>query len=187
LDDIEHVRSHVDRYSELAELAFSASDIRSIHKSGKRAVVLSIESRDSLEGRTDLLHDYYQSGVRSITLLHSQTDPIAETKDSRPGNSGLSAFGFEVVAEMNRLGILIDITHCPDRLQQGLIAASKAPVVASHSCVRALNNTPRNIPDEILLQLAEKGGAVMIAFGSAHPGGVPANHLSLAKTGIQGA
>ena len=168
MDDLALMRNHVDKYSSLAEIALTPSDIRRIHDSGKRAVLFGIESRDCLEGHTALLEAYYKAGARMITIGHTKIDPIADTDKEDAGDSGLSRFGKDVIHEMNRLGMLIDITHVPDNLQLSIIAESKAPVIASHSCVRALNDRPREIPDEILKELAKKEGAIMITFHSAH-------------------
>jgi membrane dipeptidase len=121
-----------------------------------------------LEGHTVLLEAYYKMGVRLITIGHTKIDPIAETDSEDAGESGLSRFGKEVVREMNRLGMLIDITHVSDNLQLSIIEESKVPVIASHSCVRTLNDRPRELPDGILKELAKKGGAIMITFHSAH-------------------
>jgi membrane dipeptidase len=167
-DDIVLMRSHVDKYSNLAEIALTPSDIRRIHNSGKRAIMLSIEYPNCLEGHTVLLEAYHKMGVRLITIGHTKIDPIADTDSEEAGESGLSRFGKEVVREMNRQGMLIDITHVPDNLQLSIIKESKAPIIASHSCIRALNDRPREIPDGILKELAKKEGAIMITFHSAH-------------------
>ena len=167
LDDIKVIKNHVKKYSDLAEIAFTASDIKRLHNSGKRAVVLSIEYLSALEGNSELLESYHKSGVRSITLSDTEIDKIIKA-DKNETADNLSDFGTRVIKEMNRLGMLIDITHVPDKLQLDIIKTSKAPVIASHSCVRALNNIPRNIPDEILEAIAEKNGAVMISFSSMH-------------------
>ena len=168
MDDIMLMKKHVQGYSDIAEIALSSSDIRRIHRSGKRAVLFGIESRDFLEGHPVLLGAYYKMGVRLITVGHTTIDPIADTDSDEAGDSRLSQYGKDVVREMNRVGMLIDITHVPDNLQLSIIEESKAPVIASHSCVRALNDRAREMPDGIIKELAEKGGAIMITFHSAH-------------------
>ena len=167
-DDIVLMRNHVNKYSSLAEIALTPADIRRIHDAGKRAILFGIESRSCMEGHTVLLEAYYKMGIRLITIGHTKIDPIADSDSEEAGESGLSQFGKKVVREMNRLGMLIDITHVPDNLQLSIIKESKAPVIASHSCVRALHDKPRNIPDEILREIAKKEGAIMITFNSAH-------------------
>ena len=168
LDDIVLMRGHIDKYSDLAEIALTPSDIRRIHSTGKRAVVFGIETRDFLEGHTVMLEAYYKMGARMITVGHTRIDPMADTNSEDAGESGLSDYGRDVIREMNRLGMLIDISHAPENLQLSIIEESKAPVIASHMCVRALNDSPREMPDGVLQELAKKGGAIMIAFSSAH-------------------
>jgi len=167
-DDIVLIRNHVNKYSSLAEIALTPDDIRRIHDLGKRAILFGTEYPSCLEGHTVLLEAYSKMGVRLITIAPSKIDPIADTDSEEAGESGLSQFGKEVVWEMNRLGMLIDISHVSDNLQLSIIKESKVPIIASHSCVRALSDKPRNIPDEILKEIATKGGAIMITFKSAH-------------------
>jgi membrane dipeptidase len=119
-----------------------------------------------LEGKIEMLDAYYQAGIRMITLRSDQTDPIDTSDSDEGGESALSAFGRDIVRRMNRLGMIIDITHVPDQLQRDIVKASKAPVIASHSCARALVDIPRNIPDPILQEIAQNGGAVMTTFYS---------------------
>lgn len=167
-NDIRLIRKNVEKYSHLAEVAVTPGDIRRIHQSGKRAVLFGIEARDYLKGHTGLIEAYYKAGVRYMTMAHSKVDRLADSDANWPAQSGLSQFGKKVVKEMNRLGMMIDITHVPDKLQLDIIKQSRAPVLATHSCVRAVHDTQRNIPDEILKALAKKGGAVMIPFYSGH-------------------
>lgn len=167
-DSIDMIRDQISKYPELSELALTAADIRRIHNAGKRAVLLSIEHRSPLEGHIVLLEVYYKKGIRSINVQHSEIDPIAKPRTSKAGESGLSEFGKKVVQEMNRLGMLVDITHMPDYMQLDIIKKSIAPVIASHSCVRALHDIPRNVPDNILKAITDSGGAIMITFSSGH-------------------
>ena len=163
-DSVKRIRDQIKKYPELSELAMTAADIKRIHRSGKRTVLLSIEAFHPLEGHINSLEAYHKLGIRAINVQHSKMDPIADSESNSAGDSGLSEFGKKVVREMNRLGMLIDITHTPDNLQLDIIKESNVPVVASHSCVRALQNIPRNIPDSILKTIAKNGGAVMITF-----------------------
>ncbi|MFC2165264.1 dipeptidase [Acidobacteriota bacterium] len=168
LNNIGYIREQLKKYSDLAELALSSADIRRIHRAGKRAIILSIEYTSPLEGRVESLKTYYDSGVRLITVGHTKIDRIADSVSDREGNKGLSQFGKEVIKEMNRLGMVIDITHTGDNLQRAIIRESQAPVVASHSCARAIHRIPRNVPDSIMKEIAKKGGAVMSTFYSGH-------------------
>ena len=156
VESIERVRREIDKYSDMAEIALSPSDVQRIHRSGKRAVLLSTEFPGHLEGNIENVELYYRQGVRSFTLTSDQL----LRSDTGDQEEGLSAFGRDVVIEMNRLGMLIDISHAEDPQQLAVVRESKAPFVASHSCVRALYDKPRNIPDDILKAIAEKGGAV---------------------------
>jgi len=166
LDDAALVRDHLNTHASLAELAFSADDIQRIHASGKRAILLGIEFGGCLEGQIETLDAYYQAGIRMITLRSDETDPIDNSDGHEAGESGLSTYGNDIVRRMNQLGMIIDITHVADQLQRDIVKASKAPVMASHSCARALVDIPRNIPDPILQEIAQNGGAVMTTFYS---------------------
>ncbi len=166
LDDAKLIRNHISKYSDLAELALKSDDIIRIHASGKRAVIFSIEYNEVLQGNPETLESYFNSGIRSITISNGKIDRFSNKSGRNEKLSSLSPLGKQVIAEMNRLGILIDISHCDDGLQLDIIKTSKAPVAATHSCVRALNNRTRNIPDNILKELSKNGGAVMIGFTS---------------------
>jgi len=166
-EDIQTIRDHIHKYSHLAEIALTSVDVERIHNAGKRAVLFSIEYTHMFEGDLGSLEMYFNMGVRSITLYHSKRDPIGQSDNEEPVK-GLSQFGKQIISEMNRLGMLIDITHLPDVLQKDVLNLSQTPVVASHSCVRALNNISRNIPDDILKAIDKNDGAVMIGFSSMH-------------------
>jgi membrane dipeptidase len=168
VDDIEVIRGEVEKNSHLAAIASTPSDIRKIHDAGKRAVVFSIEYPGSLEGHLETLELYYKKGVRQITIAHDKIERIANSDAEDSGESGLSQYGRAVVAEMNRLGMLIDVTHCTDRLQKDILKESKVPIIASHSVTRALHHIDRNIPDDILKAIAEKGGVVCMTFYCGH-------------------
>jgi membrane dipeptidase len=167
-DDIEVIRAEVEKNSHLASVASTPSDIRKIHDTGKRAVVFSIEYPGYLEGHSETLELYYQKGVRLITITHDKIERIANSDTDEAGKSGLSQYGREVVGEMNRLGMLIDVTHCTDRLQMDIIKKSEVPIIASHSDMRALHDIDRNIPDDILKAIAKKGGVVCMTFYCGH-------------------
>ncbi len=168
LDDIEAIREEVEKNSRLAAIAATPSHIRKIHDAGKRAVVLSIEYPGNLEGHPETLELYYKKGIRQITIGHDKIDRIADSKTDEAGKSGLSQYGKAVVARMNRLGMLIDVTHCTDRLQRDILEESEVPIIASHSVTRALHDIDRNIPDDLLEAIAEKGGVVCMTFYCGH-------------------
>jgi membrane dipeptidase len=168
LNSVEIIKKQINKYPELAGLVLTHEDVVRLSNQRKRAILLSIESAHSLEGQIDRLETYYKSGIRSVIIAHDKEERIAESESDDAGDSGLSDYGRKVIKEMNRLGILIDITHMTDRLQKETIEESKAPVIASHSCMRSIHNKSRNMPDEILKMLAKKGGVVAITFSSSH-------------------
>ena len=168
MEDIEVIREEVEKNSRLAAIAATPSDIRKIHEAGKRAVVLSIEYPGNLEGHPETLELYYKKGIRQITIAHDKVERIANSDKEDAGESGLSRYGREVVGEMNRLGMVIDVTHCTDRLQKDILEESEVPIIASHSVTRALHDIDRNIPDDILEAIAEKGGVVCMTFYCGH-------------------
>ncbi len=167
LEIIDEVYNQVSKYPELAELAFSSLDIHRIHKLGKRAILIGMENGGPIEGSLRLLRDFYRLGVRYITLTHNQHNDICDS--STGGESrwkGLSPFGRKVVKEMNRLGMIIDVSHISDLAFWDVLKISKVPVIASHSCVRAICNTPRNLSDKMIKALAAKGGVIQLNFYS---------------------
>jgi membrane dipeptidase len=168
LDDIEVIREEVEKNSHLAAIASNPSDIRRINSACKRAVLFGIEYPGQLEGRPEKLELYYQKGVRLITLAHDKIERIADSDTDEAGKSGLSPYGKKVVGEMNRLGMLIDVTHCTDRLQTDILETSQVPIIASHSVMRALHGIERNIPDDVLKAIADKGGVVCATFYCGH-------------------
>jgi membrane dipeptidase len=167
MEDLESIVEEVRRHGDLAEVALSSGDIRRSHSLGKRAVLLAIEAADPFEGDVDVLEGYFDAGVRMVTLppevlLGSEAGHVDSL--SRP----LSTLGLGVVHQMNRLGMVIDISHLYDRQQMDVIRASVQPVVASHSCARALNDIPRELPDSVIRALSEKGGVVGVTFYPGH-------------------
>ena len=173
LEDARAVADEVERLGDLAEIARTPGDISGIHTVGKRAVLLGVESGDPFGGDIGTLERFFDAGIRMVTLPSEPlTEPVPEHGDQ--SGSGLNGFGKRVVEEMNRLGIIIDITHTPDSLQLDVIGTSVKPVVASHSCTRALNDVPRQMPDSIIRALAEKGGVICVTFYPGHiSGGYP--------------
>jgi len=167
LEIIDEVYNQVSKYPELAELAFSSLDIRRIHKLEKRAILIGMENGGPIEGSLRLLRDFYRLGVRYITLTHNQHNDICDSSTGgEPRWEGLSPFGRKVVKEMNRLGMVIDVSHISDLAFWDVLKISKVPVIASHSCVRAICNTPRNLSDKMIKALAAKGGVIQLNFYS---------------------
>lgn len=151
------------RHPETFTLATTAADILRARKSGKIAALIGIEGGHAIEGDLHLLRAFYDLGARYITLTHTKDVGWAGSS-AEPSNSGLTDLGRQVIAEMNRLGMMVDIAHVSDKTFWDVIAASRAPVFSSHSSARALSNIPRNLSDDMIRAVAKSGGIVMINF-----------------------
>jgi len=167
LELIDEIHNQVEKNPSLAELAFRAEDIRRIEGQGKRAVLIGMENGSPVEGSLRLLRDYYRLGVRYITLTHNQNNDISDSSTGeKPRWHGLSPFGEQLVKEMNRLGMLIDVSHISDEAFFDVLHLSRAPVLATHSCARTLCGASRNMSDDMIKALAAKGGVIHINFFS---------------------
>jgi membrane dipeptidase len=165
LELIDEVYRQVERYPDLAAIAYSPQDIRSLHENGKRAILLGMENGGPIEGSLRLLRDFYRLGIRYMTLTHSDNNDLCDSSTSPgPKWNGLSELGKSVVKEMNRLGMIVDVSHISDRAFWDVLEVSRTPIMASHSCVRSLCNTPRNLSDEMIKALAKKGGVIQVNF-----------------------
>ncbi len=170
LDMIDGVYEQARRHPESLEMAFTADDIRRIHKTGRVAALMGIEGGHAIEDSLSALRQFYRLGVRYMTLTHSNTNNWADSSGdiNNPNvkhHNGLTDFGKEVVREMNRLGMMVDISHVADKTFWDAVETSQAPVIASHSSARALTDVPRNMTDDMLRAVAKKGGVVMVNFG----------------------
>jgi membrane dipeptidase len=170
LDMIDGVYEQARRHPESLEMAFTSDDIRRIHKSGKIASLMGIEGGHAIEDSLSALRQFYRLGVRYMTLTHTNTNNWADSSGdvNNPNvkhHNGLTDFGREVVREMNRLGMMVDISHVSDKTFWDAVETSQAPVIASHSSARALTDVPRNMTDDMLKAVAKKGGVVMVNFG----------------------
>ncbi|MBW3570244.1 MAG: dipeptidase [Gemmatimonadetes bacterium] len=148
------------------ELARTADDVVRIHRAGKVASLIGIEGGHAIENSLDVLRQFHELGVRYMTLTHANTLDWADAATDTARHGGLTRFGEEVVREMNRLGMLVDLSHVSDETMKDAIAVSAAPVIFSHSSARALADHPRNVPDDVLAMLKQNGGVVMINFYS---------------------
>jgi len=164
IEQIDTAHRIIADYPRHVELARTADDIVRIHRKGRIASMLGIEGGRQIGGSMAALRRFYDLGARYMTLTHNQTTEWADSGTDEPKHDGLSPFGTEVVREMNRLGMLVDISHVSPATMTDAIAASRAPVIFSHSSAAALNPHPRNVPDEVLRLLPEKDGVVMITF-----------------------
>jgi membrane dipeptidase len=162
------IRDALKKYPNLAELATSPADAYRLQKAGKRAVFIGMENGYPVGNDLTLLKTYYDLGCRYITLTHFANNLIGDssTDPDGPLHNGLSEFGKKVVREMNRLGILIDVSHVADKTFYDALALSTAPMIASHSNCRAICDFPRNMTDEMIRAIAAKGGVVQVNFVS---------------------
>jgi membrane dipeptidase len=158
------VEASIGRHGDMAEIAVSVADADRLKKSGKRMVFLGIENGYAIGRDLSLIRTYYDRGARYITLCHTKNNDICDSSTDTIGNDGLSAFGKEVVKEMNRLGLMLDVSHASDQSFYDVLAASEAPVIASHSCARALCSNPRNLDDKMLEALADHGGVIQMCI-----------------------
>ncbi len=142
----------------------TAADIRRAKKQGKMCVLMGIEGGYAIENSLAALREFYRLGVRYMTLTHNVTHDWADAHGDEPKNNGLSDFGKEVVREMNRLGMFVDISHVSEKVMNDVLDVSTAPIIASHSSARALNDHTRNISDAVLKRVAKNGGVVMVNF-----------------------
>ena len=170
LEMIDTVRHDIiGRYPNDFVFATTADDIERIHKQGKIAALMGIEGGHAIEDSLRLLRDYYALGIRYMTLTHTNTNNWADSSGDmdKPGvehHNGLTDFGKQVVREMNRLGMMVDISHVADKTFWDALEVSSAPIFASHSSCRALTNVPRNMTDEMIVALAKKGGVIQVNF-----------------------
>src|ERR1700733_5244537 len=158
----------IERHPDELFLATTADDIRRAKRDGKIAVLMGIEGGHAIENSLYALRDFYRLGVRYMTLTHTNTNDWADSSGGfvspKPAHHGLSPFGEEVVREMQRIGMLVDVSHVSDDTFAAVMRVARAPVIASHSSARALCDVPRNLTDDQLRALAKNGGVAMINF-----------------------
>ena len=164
LEQIDIVRNMVARYPKDFEMAYSAADIRRIHQAGRIASLIGIEGGHQINDSLAVLRQMYVLGARYMTLTHSVNNDWADSATDTPKHHGLTPFGREVVREMNRLGMMVDLSHVSAETMTAALETSEAPVMFSHSSARALNDHPRNVSDEVLKLVARNGGVVMVNF-----------------------
>jgi membrane dipeptidase len=164
LEQIDVVHRMVRKYPDTFELADTASDVERIFKAGRIASLIGMEGGHSIDSSLATLRMLYVTGARYMTLTHSSNIEWADSGTDTPKLSGLSKFGEEVVREMNRMGMLVDLSHTSPDTMDDALRVTEAPVIFSHSVARALNDHGRNVPDSILRQLPKNGGVVMVTF-----------------------
>jgi membrane dipeptidase len=165
LEQIELTKRIIDRYPDAFRFAGTAAQVRAARKAGRIASLFGIEGGHAIENSLGVLRAYYDLGVRYMTLTHNTHTDWADSAAALPArHGGLSPFGEEVVREMNRLGMLVDLAHVSVATMDDALRVSRAPVIFSHSAAKALCDVPRNVPDEILKRLPDNGGIVMVTF-----------------------
>lgn len=164
LAQIAAVREQLSAHPKDLALATTAAEVRAAHKRGKIAALLGVEGGHMINSNLDVLRNFASLGVRYMTLTHSGNDEWADSSTDTPAHNGLTDFGKDVVREMNRLGIIVDISHVSDKTFYDALDVSKAPMIASHSSCRALCDAPRNMSDRMMKDLAAKGGVVQINY-----------------------
>jgi membrane dipeptidase len=167
VEQIDLVKSLTIRYPDSLELALSAADVRRIHKAGRIASLIGIEGGHQINESMGVLRQMYALGARYMTLTHTTNTRWADSATDNPAHTGLTPFGKAIVREMNRLGMLVDLSHVSPDTMNAALDAARAPVIFSHSSARALVDHPRNVPDDVLRRVAQNGGIVMVNF---HPG-----------------
>ncbi|HKG46336.1 MAG TPA: dipeptidase [Pyrinomonadaceae bacterium] len=166
LDMIDSVYRAVERHPNDLMIGTSVADIRRAKRMGKVAALMGIEGGHAIEDSLPALREFYRLGVRYMTLTWNNTNNWADAGRGEKKHNGLSDFGKEVVREMNRLGMLVDVSHVSDDTMSDALDISTAPIIASHSSARALSNVPRNISDDLLKRIAKNGGVVHVNFYS---------------------
>ena len=160
------IYEQVERHPNDLLLARTAGDIRRAHREGKIALLMGLEGGHPIEDNLRILRTYAELGVRYMTLSHSINNHWADSSTDEPEHNGLTDFGRQVVQEMNRLGVIVDISHVSDKTFYDALEVTQTPVIASHSSCRALVGIPRNMSDDLLRAVAKNGGVVQIAMGS---------------------
>jgi membrane dipeptidase len=161
---IDRVRTLAEQHPNEIVLATTAAEVRAAHRAGKFAALMGMEGGHMIDDNLAVLRDYQRLGVRYLTLSHSVNTNWSDSSGDKPVHNGLTDFGRDVVREMNRLGMMVDISHVSDKTFWDALETSKAPLVASHSSIRAIAGHPRNMTDDMIRALGGKGGVIMINY-----------------------
>ncbi|MBS0379908.1 MAG: dipeptidase [Proteobacteria bacterium] len=168
LEQIDLVKAMAQKYPADFEMAYSATDVERIHARGRIACLIGIEGGHQIDASLAVLRQLYVAGARYMTLTHFKNTPWGDSATDAPEHDGLTAFGKQVVLEMNRLGMLVDLSHVSAKTMRDALAVTRAPVIFSHSGALAIDSTPRNAPDDVLRALTANGGVIMVNFYSAY-------------------
>ena len=176
LEPIDIAKRVIARYPDVFVPAFTAADVRKAYAQGKIGSLLGMEGGHAIENSLGALRSYYELGARYMTLTHNVTLDWADAANDVPRNNGLTAFGKEVVREMNRLGMIVDLAHTSPAVMSQALSVTEAPVIWSHAAARGITDVPRNVPDSILARLPKNGGVVMMTFVPGFVSQVVANY-----------
>jgi membrane dipeptidase len=168
LEQIDLVKRMTAEHPADLQMAYTAAEVREIHRSRKIASLIGIEGGHQINNSLGTLREMYELGARYMTLSHTRNNSWVDSATDAPVHHGLTEFGKDVVGEMNRLGMLVDLSHVSPEAMKAALAISEAPVIFSHSSARAIVDHPRNVPDDILQLVAQNGGVVMVNFYSAY-------------------
>jgi membrane dipeptidase len=168
LEQMDLVKRMAARYPDDFEMAYAAADVRRIHRAHKIAAMIGIEGGHQINNSLPALRQMYDAGARYMTLTHTLNTGWADSATDTPAHHGLTPFGVEVVREMNRLGMLVDLSHVSPETMKAALTVTEAPVIFSHSSARALVDHPRNVPDDVLRSVAANGGVVMVNFAPGY-------------------
>jgi membrane dipeptidase len=168
LEQIDLVHAMVARYPNDLQMAYTADDIVEIHKAGRIASLIGIEGGHQIDNSLPILREMYALGARYMTLTHTLNNDWADSATDNPRHHGLTPFGRVVIHEMNRLGMLVDLSHVSPETMKAALAATMSPVIFSHSGARALNDHPRDVPDDVLALVRQNGGIVMVNFNPGY-------------------
>jgi membrane dipeptidase len=168
LEWVDAVHEEARRNPQSMEVAYTADDIERIRAAGKIAALLSLEGGHIIQDSLPVLRDFYRLGVRYMTLAHFRNNNWADSGTDKPRHNGLTSFGRQVVREMNRLGMMVDISHVSDKTFYDVLETTQAPVIGSHSSMRAVCDIPRNMNDDMLRAVAKNGGVVFLNFNVAY-------------------
>jgi membrane dipeptidase len=166
MEQIDIVKGLTQRYPDVFEMAYTADDVVRIHKAGRVASMIGVEGGHQINESLPVLRQYYAAGARYMTLTHALNTRWADSATADPQHNGLTPFGVAVVKEMNRLGMLVDLSHVSEATMKAALAASTAPVIFSHSSARAVDDHVRNVSDEVLALVAKNHGVVMVNFAT---------------------
>jgi membrane dipeptidase len=164
LEQIDVANRFTQRYPDVFKIALTADDIQKIHGSGKIASLIGMEGGHSINNSLAALRELYAAGARYMTITHTSNTDWADAATAAPKNGGLNAFGELVIREMNRLGMLVDLSHVSPQTMHKVLDITQAPVIFSHSSARAISNHPRNVPDDVLKRIPSNGGVLMVSF-----------------------